>query len=91
MPLIIGDKPVDMICQFTRDCEIIPIKFRLEGKDGELQEYKILGYRQADTGLGQKNNSIRAFDCAVMVYGQKKVIRLNYIENEFQWFFRSQP
>ena len=42
MPLIIGDKPVDMICQFTRDCEIIPIKFRLEGKDGELQEYKIL-------------------------------------------------
>ena len=42
MPLIIGDKPVDMICQFTRDCEIIPIKFRLEGKDGELQEYKKL-------------------------------------------------
>lgn len=46
MPLIPGDKPLDVICQFTRHGEIIPIKFRMEDDEGILQEYKVIGYRQ---------------------------------------------
>ena len=32
-------KPIDTICQHSKDGEIIPLKIRLTDEDGECQEY----------------------------------------------------
>lgn len=37
-------KPIDVICQPSRDGKITPMKIRVIDEDGEYQEYKIKGY-----------------------------------------------
>ena len=37
-------KPIDVICQHSRDGKITPMKIRVIDEDGEYQEYKIKGY-----------------------------------------------
>ena len=69
MPLIPGDKPLDVICQFTRHGEIIPIKFRMEDDEGILQEYKVIGYRQVLEDWKRKNAGDRGTGAFFQKYG----------------------
>ena len=38
------EKSIDVICQHTKDCKIIPLRIRLEDEDGNLQTYNIKWY-----------------------------------------------
>ena len=50
-------KPIDVICQHSRDGKITPMKIRVIDEDGEYQEYKIKGYNiimRNNIGLNKK-------------------------------------
>lgn len=50
-------KPIDVICQPSRDGKITPMKIRVIDEDGEYQEYKIKGYNiimRNNIGLNKK-------------------------------------
>ncbi len=85
-------KTVDVICEFSRDGTIIPIKIRTADEDGEYQTYMIKEYRTL-TGQGTRtlpdgvyvNNETLAFECNIIVFGAKKRIRLYYKTDEHYW------
>lgn len=92
MPLIRGDKPLDVICQITRDGDIIPIKFRMADDEGVLQEYKVLGYRRVfDEWEKGVNTPVLSFECLIVDHNQKKVVKIHYIKAESLWFHRPNP
>ena len=39
------DKRVDVICQHSRDGEVIPLRIRVCDEEGELHAYTIKGYK----------------------------------------------
>ena len=50
-------KPIDVICQHSRDGKITPMKIRVIDEDGEYLEYKIKGYNiimRNNIGLNKK-------------------------------------
>ena len=56
-------KPIDVICQLSRDGKITPMKIRVIDEDGEYQEYKIKGYNiimRNNIGLNKKKNTGRS-------------------------------
>jgi hypothetical protein len=56
-------KPIDVICQSSRDGKITPMKIRVIDEDGEYQEYKIKGYNiimRNNIGLNKKKNTGRS-------------------------------
>lgn len=63
-------EPIDLICQHCRDGSIIPIKMRIKDEDGELQEYKIQGYRLVD------NKVMYCFECYILVRNLKKAVKI---------------
>lgn len=91
MPLIPGDKSLDVICQFTRHGEIIPIKFRMEDDEGILQEYKVIGYRQVLEDWKRKNAAVLSYECKIIDHNQIKVVKIQYIKSENLWFHRTAP
>lgn len=65
-------KPIDVICQPSRDGKITPMKIRVIDEDGEYQEYKIKGYNiimRNNIGLNKKR--ILATDEAVFCSRRK--------------------
>lgn len=82
MPLIPGDKPLDVICQFTRYGEIIPIKFRMEDDEGILQEYKVIGYRQVLEDWKRKNTAVLSYECKIIDHNQIKVVKYSILNRK---------
>ncbi len=88
----VNRKKVDVICEFSRDGTIIPIKIRTADEDGEYQTYVIKGYRNL-TGQGTRtlpdgvyvSNDTIAFECNITVFGRKKLIRLYFDAVEHLW------
>lgn len=78
-------KPVDVICQHSRDGSLIPLRVRVCDEEGQLQTYKIHQYkdqshrgtRENPDGVYVTNNTF-VFECIITVFGQKRVIRLYY-------------
>lgn len=78
---------IDIICQFTRDGQIIPLKIRIPDDDGEFKEYKVLGYKEhSDSDLGA-TFSTASFDCKIAVYNQIKIVHLFYNFHEKTWLY----
>lgn len=63
-------QPIDLICQHCMDGSLIPIKMRIRDEDGELQEYKIQGYRVID------NKAMYCFECSIIVRNMKQSIKI---------------
>ena len=88
----VNRKTVDVICEFSRDGTIIPIKIRTADEDGEYQTYVIIGYRNL-TGQGTRtlpdgvyvNNETLVFECNIVVFGTRKLIRLYYKTDGHYW------
>ena len=85
-------KPVDVICQHSRDGSLIPLRVRVKDDEGEYQTYRIHEYkdmshrgtRENPDGVFVTNNTF-VFECAIMVFGQRKVIQLYYEPNKTVW------
>lgn len=64
------DTKIDLICQHCMDGRIIPIKFRVLDEDGNMQEYKVKGYRDTSDKV------MHSFDCNVIVNGIMKTVTI---------------
>ncbi len=94
LSMIISEKDnrIDVICQFTRNAEIIPIKIRITDEDGVRQEYSIQAYK--DTTPGQTNvqpNGVKVspdnkiFLCKINTFNSSRQIKLFYNSHEHLW------
>ena len=85
-------KPVDVICQHSRDGTIIPLRVRIQDEEGEYQAYTIKGYkdlshsgaRTMPDGVYVADDSL-IFECRITVFDRIKVIRLYYRPSDTVW------
>ena len=82
-----GDVAIDVICQFTRDGNIIPMKIRMQDDEGELQEYRIKAYKEVEVLSGVSSGDA-AFECKIEVYGSVRIIKILYSAYSRQWAYR---
>ena len=83
---------VDVICQHSRDGTLIPMRVRVVDADGDLQTYTIKGYRLL-THQGSRtmpdgvfvNDKTLIYECNIINFGTKKVIRLYYEPSGTVW------
>lgn len=84
--------PVDVICQHTKDGALIPMRLRMRDEEGvyqiyNIKEYKDVSHRGTRTlpdGVFITNNTF-AFECRILVFGVKKLIRLYYDPHSTVW------
>lgn len=85
-------KPIDVICQHSRDGTMIPLRIRVKDDEGEYQAYTIQGYRDLShqgtrtmpDGVYVTDKTL-VFECNITVFGRKKIIRLYYEPNGTVW------
>jgi hypothetical protein len=85
-------KPIDVICQHSKEGKITPIKIRVVNEDGENQEYRIKGYRDL-SGMGTRTtsdgvyvkNDTLIFECSVVSFGRNRTFRLYYDPQSMIW------
>ncbi len=91
-PILETYKYVDVICQYSKDGKIIPLRLRLTDEDGERQAFTIKQYRdltphEAGTVsdyVTYRNNN-RTFECKIQVFGNLKTVKLFFNSNEHRW------
>lgn len=84
---------IDVIVQYTKDGDIIPLRIRLEDEDGMIQTFSVKGYRKLVTGGEfELPNGVRAYsdkkayEVKICVLGIERTIRL-FFDNE-KWYLR---
>lgn len=90
------DTPIEIICQHKTDGSILPIKIRFSDEDGEQQIYRIVSYRECQSGEETyllpnaipATRFLRRFDCKIQVFGKEKTIVLLYHPNSGIWDLR---
>lgn len=89
------DRAVDVICQFTRDGTIIPIKIKLMDEDGESQIYRISAYKPLmENGVHMMpsgipvGNHVWIYECKIQVFGREKHVFLLYNTSSGFWRLR---
>ncbi len=81
----LSENRVDVICQHSRDGEVIPLRLRLCDEEGELHAYTIKGYRDL-SGRGAYTTQdgvyvtdrMQVFECHIQVLGRIRTVRLYY-------------
>lgn len=73
---------IDVICQFSSNGTIIPLKLRFPDEDGEMNEYKVLSYRQHKSTL----NHITSFDCKINSYNKATIVTIYFSSYEKKWY-----
>ena len=89
---IMEEKRLDVICQFTTDALIIPMKIRIKDSDGVYQEYKIKAYKELPygddlvlpNGVHVKSH-IRPFKCRIESFGKYVDFKMIYNAKEALW------
>ena len=74
-----------MICQHTKDGNIIPLRVRLDDEDGQIQQLSIKSYRCLSAGgkvilpneVGVTSH-ILYYECRIVVFEREKIVRLSY-------------
>ena len=89
------NRAVDVICQHTREGNMIPIKIRIQDEEGEFQTYVVKGYKDlSHKGSFTMPNGIMAtstifpFDCKIVVFGRERIVHLYYNSNDQIWRMR---
>lgn len=87
---------IDVICQFSCDGSIIPIKLRLKDENGEFQSYLVHGYIEYPAGKTYKlpngftaTNTIHVFKCKILCFGTEKILHLYYNASCCKWHLLS--
>lgn len=82
-----------MYCMFNRSGEIVPLQFRVEDENQELQTFKVKRYKAPKT---EKNlnrgyhtafyaTSILKYDVVVEVFGKEKIMQVCYNIQAHKW------
>lgn len=87
-----GLRAVDVICQHSKDGEIIPLRVRLTDEDGQRQAYTIKEYkdlshqgtRTMPDGIYVTDKSV-IFECRISVFDRLRMIRLYYDPESMVW------
>ena len=86
------EKSIDVICQHTKDCKIIPLRIRLEDEDGNLQTYNIKWYKDTTPHSSFKipsgirvTTDIWSFECKILVLDTLRMIKLFYHSRDNKW------
>ena len=82
------NKPIDVICQHTKDGNMIPLKLRFQDEEGEFQSYVVKGYKDLSNNTPEgviATSTMFPFDCKISCFGTMKVIRIYYNSNENMW------
>lgn len=89
MPL---DKFVDVICQYTKDGQLIPLRIKIKDEDGMYQTFTIKRYKELShagnhtTPYGTINHSLHwNFLCQVQVLNKLINIELFFNGNDHLW------
>ena len=89
------NRPIDVICQHTRDGKIIPIKIRLQDDDGEFQVFRISSFRPVSEkgvhylpGGVAVGNSIWCYECRFNVFNREKTAYRLYNISDGMWVCR---
>lgn len=85
-------KPVDVICQHSRDGMITPIRLRLIDEDGITQVYDVKGYRKMSIngayttldGVYVTQQDV-VYVCRILTHDTMKNIRLYYAPQTGKW------
>ncbi len=87
-----GNNCIDVICQHTRDGNIIPLRIRVKDEDGMFQTFTIKSYKELQTSgqyVSQFGNVVHnhtwAFACKIQVFDTLKQVRIFYNSNENLW------
>ena len=83
---------VDVICQFSRDGTVIPMRVRICDEEGEYQAYTIKGYRDISpsepttfpNGLFIGRDT-KVFLCNITVFGRNRPIKLYFTDSDSIW------
>ena len=86
-------KNIDVVCAFTMDKEIIPIKIRLKDEDGMYQTFAVRAYKDLSTrgcytlgnGVAVNGIDIYTFEVKILVFNQEKTMRISYHKKENVW------
>ncbi|MCR4604467.1 MAG: hypothetical protein K5639_00525 [Eubacterium sp.] len=85
-------QPIDVICQHSKDGEIIPIKIRLTDEDGVCQEYKIRDFRIVPVNEKQYTPDglfvsahTTVYECKIITFKREKTIHINYRCSDGIW------
>ncbi len=87
-----NNEPIDVICQHTKDGDLIPIKMRFQDEAGEYQTYKIKAYKD----LYHRGNftlpsgiiasaTILPYECRIDVFGREQTIMIYYNCSDNIW------
>ena len=83
---------VDVICQHTKDGDVIPMRVRVTDEDGTYQAYTIKQYRKVSKDGAYTTpdgifvcNKTMIFECKITVFEQDKTIRLYYELERGTW------
>lgn len=84
--------PADIICRFTTEGKIIPVKFRIKEGDAYL-EFKILSYNEKFRHMEYRQGFMTEYQivseieycCRVRVDETEKTVRLKYYIGEMRW------
>lgn len=95
---IIEDERIDVICQFTRDASIIPIKIRFKDMDGVYQEYVIKAYKELPhpdhvtlPNSVYVKSHIRPFKLRIESFGKYVDLNVYYNSKESLWKISKNP
>lgn len=84
---------VDVICQFTRNRSIIPLRIRMQDDDGLQQEYTVKAYKElmpykmetVASGNGYNHSGNRLFRCRIQVLDAYRDIDIFYNSRDNFW------
>ena len=80
------EKLVEVICQHTKEQEIIPIKLRIQDEDKACQDYMIKSSVCLEKTIGYYTGIKRwKFECLIEVFGKMKTILLYYDNKDHIW------
>ncbi|MBR1744056.1 MAG: hypothetical protein IJ733_19770 [Lachnospiraceae bacterium] len=82
--------PIDVICQYTKEGEIIPLRVRIPDEEGEPQEYTIKGYRVlAEMDSIPASDMMMLYECKIIVRDTMKRIRIYFNRQDQIWRINS--
>lgn len=86
------DKFIDVICQYTKDGRIIPLRIKLQDDDGIYHEYNIKKYKEIShsgdvmTPYGFFSHSLNwDFNCIIQVLNREVSVDLFFNGSDQVW------
>lgn len=83
---------IDVICQYTKSGNIIPMRLRLQDADGFYHEFNVKGYKElSQPGKYQTpygtiaHSSTWTFQCHIQVFDKLKTVELFFNSNDNLW------